>query len=268
MAAKNDITGDLIQSKVTSQKYRDNWDKIFKNDKKMKVITHQEIQEIYNKFIIINYTEEYKNRYIDLPIEKNNKYWKWENKDFPRVISLLEFEKFIEKYNFNIENLLIFNGLNDPELEYLDGRIKNIDNIEYENDTINNDLHSLNLIKKDYDFVCLHQTLEHIYNPQQCLSNIKDHMKSDGYLYINVPACNIPHSEPYHYFTGYTPMGIAAIAFQLDFEILEIGQWGNIEYLTKLWNRNPSWCDYTQLINPGLNEIENPAITWALLKKK
>jgi hypothetical protein len=35
MAARNEITGDIIQSKVTSQKYRDNWDKIFKKDKKM-----------------------------------------------------------------------------------------------------------------------------------------------------------------------------------------------------------------------------------------
>lgn len=35
MAAKNDITGDLIKSKATSKEYRDNWDKIFKKDKKM-----------------------------------------------------------------------------------------------------------------------------------------------------------------------------------------------------------------------------------------
>ena len=31
MASKNDITGDTIQSKETSDKYRDNYDKIFKN---------------------------------------------------------------------------------------------------------------------------------------------------------------------------------------------------------------------------------------------
>ena len=30
MASKNDITGDTIQSKETSDKYRDNYDKIFK----------------------------------------------------------------------------------------------------------------------------------------------------------------------------------------------------------------------------------------------
>lgn len=29
---KNDITGDEIKSKITSQQYRDNWDKIFKSN--------------------------------------------------------------------------------------------------------------------------------------------------------------------------------------------------------------------------------------------
>lgn len=36
MAAKNDVTGDLLVSKTSTQKYRDNYDKIFgkKKDKK------------------------------------------------------------------------------------------------------------------------------------------------------------------------------------------------------------------------------------------
>jgi hypothetical protein len=29
MTAKNDITGDKLQSKVTNKKFRDNWDNIF-----------------------------------------------------------------------------------------------------------------------------------------------------------------------------------------------------------------------------------------------
>jgi hypothetical protein len=32
MVAKNDITGDSIQTKTTSQAYRDNYDTIFKKD--------------------------------------------------------------------------------------------------------------------------------------------------------------------------------------------------------------------------------------------
>jgi len=233
----------------------------------MKALSHSKIQELYDTYVKINFTDEYKNRYIPLPVHKNNKNWKWQGKDFPRVISLLEFERYIEKYNFQINDLLIFNGPDDPELEYLQGRIKKIYNVNYDDNPIKCDLHSLDLPKKDFDFVCLHQTLEHVYNPAQCLQNIKEHMKDGAYLYTNVPACNAPHSEPYHYFMGYTPMGLAALAEQIGFKILEIGQWGNEEYLVKLWTRRPGWSDFTQLQNPGLNQIQNPVITWALLQK-
>lgn len=231
-------------------------------------ISQQKIEEIFKKFILINYTEEYKHKYVPLPFEKNNKRWKWEGKDFPRVISLLEFASYIEKYNFQIENLLLFNGAYDPEIEYLENRIKNIFDVTYDTDPVNNDLHSLNLPRKDFDFAIANQTFEHLYNPQQCFVNIKNHLKHGGYFYVNVPACNIPHSEPFHYFTGFTPMGLAAVAYQTDFEILEIGQWGNLEYMIKLWSRNPGWADYTQLSNPGLNEVSTPVITWGLFQKK
>lgn len=230
-------------------------------------VSPEKIEEIYNTYIKVNDTEEYKNRYVPLPLEKNNKEWKWEGKDFPRVIALLEFERIVEKYNFQIEKFLTFNGEKDPELEYLDGRIKQIYNVNYESDKVNGDLHSLNLPYKDFDFAMTNQTFEHLYNPYQCFKNIYNHLKEQGYLYINVPACNVPHSEPYHYFTGYTPTGIAISAYQAGFEVLEIGQWGNLEYLIKLWSRSPGWSDYTQLLNPGLNEIHNPVITWGLFRK-
>ncbi len=225
------------------------------------------IEKLYNEFVKVNYTDEYKNRYLDLPVNKNNKKWRWEGKDFPRVISLLEFERYIEKYQFNIDSLLIFNGPDDPEIEYLDGRVKRIYEANFDADPDKFDLHTLDMPQKDFDFVCLHQTLEHVYNPHQCLANIKSHMRDGGYLYINVPACNAPHSEPYHFYTGFTPMGLAAIAYQTGYKILEIGQWGNAEYLVKLWTRNPGWSDYTQLKTPGVNETDNPVITWCLLQK-
>ena len=96
--------------------------------------------------------------------------------------------------------------------------------------------------------------------------SLKKHLKPGGYLYINVPACNAPHSEPFHYFTGYTPMGLAATVYQAGLQIKEIGQWGNVEYLLKLWTRNPGWSEYRQLQNPGLNEFHNPVITWGLFQ--
>ena len=168
-------------------------------------ISDVKIKEIYNEFVLCNNTEEYKNRYVPLPVYKNNKQWRWEEKDFPRVISLLEFERYIEKYDLRPDKIL-------------------------------------------------------------CIESLKKHLKPGGYLYINVPACNAPHSEPFHYFTGYTPMGLAATVYQAGLQIKEIGQWGNVEYLVKLWTRNPGWSEYRHLQNPGLNEFHNPVITWGLFQ--
>lgn len=233
----------------------------------MKVLTKTEIEYIYNTFIAVNNTQEYSNRYINLPLEKNNKTWRWEGKDFPRIPALLEFERYILKYDFKINNLLMINGDADPELDYLEGRVTNIHHIDYDKTPEIADLHDLKIAKDDFDFVCLHQTLEHVYNPYQCLLNVYKHMSKDGYLYINVPACNIPHSDPYHFYMGYSPMGLAALAYQAGFKILEIGQWGNKEYMVKNWMRQPAWPDYSNLQYKGLNEFDTPVITWGLFKK-
>ena len=46
MAAKNDITGDAIQSRILSMEGRDNWDRIFgKKEKKYKWIEPGETEE-------------------------------------------------------------------------------------------------------------------------------------------------------------------------------------------------------------------------------
>ena len=225
------------------------------------MLSDSKIEELYEEHIKVNYTEEYKNRYHPLPVDKNNKNWKWEGKDFPRVISLLEFERYVKKYDFQIEKLLLFNGYDEPETEYLEGRYKQILNINYGDNPEKYNLHNLQINDDNFDFVTVNQTLEHVYNPYTCLTNIKKYMTKGGYLYINVPACNVPH-------TGYTPMGLAALAHETGYEILEMGQWGNKEYLGRLFGITGQrwWADYTMLENPGINEIENPVITWGLFK--
>ena len=232
------------------------------------MISDSKIEELYETYIKVNFTEEYKNRYHPLPTEKNNKDWKWEDKDFPRVISLLEFERYINKYDFQINKLLLFNGRQEPETEYLEGRYKQILNINYEDNPEKYTLYNLQINHNNFDFVMLNQTLEHLYDPIKCLNNIKKYMATGGYLYINVPACSVPHSEPFHFYTGYTPMGLAAVAYEAGYEILEMGQWGNKEYLGRLFGITGQrwWADYTKLTNPGINEIENPVITWGLFR--
>ena len=222
---------------------------------------HEEIMEIFQKYVSCNFNHEYNNRYNPLPLEFNNKNWKWEGKDFPRVISLLEFKRYMEKYKFEFDEVLSFNDFGDPEYEYLN--YKNCHNINYEDDHINNDLHNFNL-DKQFDFVMINQTIEHLYNPIIAIKKLYEHLKPGGIFYANVPSNNIPHCEPYHFYTGITPTGLGVMVKICGFEILEIGQWGNKEHLHKLYEHG--WIDYTKMEN-FTNDIDCPMITWILAKK-
>jgi hypothetical protein len=46
MVAKNDITGDAIQTKTASQAYRDNYGNIFRKDKAMQVRVKENVDEV------------------------------------------------------------------------------------------------------------------------------------------------------------------------------------------------------------------------------
>ena len=230
-----------------------------------KYIDNEGIKKIYTKHVAVNYTKKYLLRYIPLPLEKNSKDWKWEGKDFPRVISLLEFDKYIREHNLSFTKTLCINGSQDPEYEYVDCGGKTT--IYYEDDPVNHDLHALNLNERDFDFIMLNQTIEHLYSPITCLQNVYKHMKSGGIMYANVPSNNIPHSTPYHYYTGLTPTGLGAITEAAGFKILSIGQWGNLDYLQKLYTLG-KWPDYRMLNNPGINDFNNPVTTWIFAQKE
>lgn len=49
MVAKNDITGDKIQTKPTTKEYSDNWDRIFGKADKLKESRDKEAEDMLNK---------------------------------------------------------------------------------------------------------------------------------------------------------------------------------------------------------------------------
>ena len=222
-----------------------------------------EIDEIFDSFILPKNNTEYLSRYARLPLEANSKRWRWENKDFPRVIALLEFDRFIRSGNFSFGDVLSFNGVDDPEYEYIGCR--KIYNYDHEGDPIKHDLHSLDLEKKDFDFFMSNQTLEHLYDPCLALRRIHKHLKIGGVAYMNLPCVNIPHSTPYHYYTGFTPVGLGCVVRQAGFRILDIGFWGNVEYHNLIFNSG-KWPDYRKLKN-YVSEFERPVITWVFAQK-
>ena len=225
------------------------------------MLSKEQIYGIYEKHVAVNYTKEYWNRYVPMPFDLDDGIWKWKNKDFPRVIALLEFKNYMQ-FTDTFNKILIFDGLNDPELQYFS--FNDCENLEY-GLTEGYDLHTLNTPNKDYDFAMCNQTIEHLYDPIRCLKNIYDHLKVGGMFYANVPVNNIPHSTPYHFYTGITPVGLGCMVTLAGFDILKIGQWGNREYLTKSYES--LWPDYTYSNNPGKNEIDCPVITWVLTVK-
>jgi SAM-dependent methyltransferase len=226
-------------------------------------IDYNRINEIYNKFIVPKQDESFLNRYKTLPIHLNDGIWRWEHKDFPRVVALLEFRKFIEESNLSFKKVLTFNGPGDPELSYIS--YEKIDNYNYLDDPSNLDLHTLDLPNKDYDFFMTNQTLEHVYDPCLALKNIHKHLNVGGIFYCNVPAFNMAHDTPHHHYVGFTPVGLGCIIEQAGFEILDIGFWGNTEYITYMMNNN-DWPDYTKVSNYS-SEINKEVISWIFAKK-
>lgn len=228
-------------------------------------LTEQDIEEIYKKFIISKNNSNYLNRYQTLP-PNPNKNWDWVGKDMPRIFAVLEFKKFIDEHKLSFDKVLSLNGSGDPEYEHLNYKEKI--NYNYIDDKINYDLHNLNLPIKDFDFFMSNQTLEHVYDPVKVVKNIYKHLKKGGMVYMNLPAVNVPHSTPFHHFTGITPVGLGCIFKSAGFKILDIGFWGNASYHNFIFNRYqpPKWPDYKQVTNYTSN-FERPVITWIFAEK-
>ena len=231
------------------------------------MLSKQDIIELYDKFVKVNDTRAYKDKYVPLPMELNNQIWKWKNKDFPRVMALLEFRQYMLKYGRTFNAVLSFNSINiwgekDPEFAYL--KFKDAYDFNYDDD-IKYDLHCLELERTDFDFVMLNQVIEHLYDPILALKNVYKHMSVGGLFYANVPVTNSPHDTPFHFYMGVTPVGLGVMTKLAGFDILKIGQWGNQEYLRK--SNVDLWPDYRYGKNPGRNEMKCPVITWCLSMK-
>jgi SAM-dependent methyltransferase len=206
----------------------------------------------------------YFQKYRLLPLHLNDKSWRWEGKDFPRIPCILDFKEWLSTYNLNPFARVLSTDPTDPELEFLEA-----DSVDYAvYDGWNNDLHTLDLPEKDFSLVTFHQTLEHLWNPFLACARLRDHLRPGGYLFTSVPTINIPHLLPHH-FWGMTPIGLVVLLEGTGFEVLELGFWGNERYISLLFSRH-EWPDYRQLMTPdGIpNEERNCCQCWALARKR
>jgi len=223
----------------------------------MKKFTADELNNIYVQQVKKDMS--YFNKYKSMPpcpvIQWNNN---WCGRDMPRNFTILDFIEWTKKHNINTgENLgATCNG--DPELQFID----------YKNKTFlgypGHDLHIYyEQFESKFDFFVFNQTIEHLYNPFMAIENIYRYIKPGGYVFTSVPTINIPHSTPIHY-NGYNPMGLALLFLSTGFEIIEIGQWGNYDYISKMFKQH-DWPDCNKVSHQ--NEEKNVTQCWILAKK-
>jgi SAM-dependent methyltransferase len=224
------------------------------------MLTDDEIMTLYTTKV--KHPAEYFTQYYQLPpcpVKSWN--YQWQDFDFPRVHILLDFRKWIQRYNIHSTSLA-YTCEGDPELEFITRDTATY--LPYPEF----DLHVIsNHYTNTFDFFLFNQTLEHLQNPFIAVKSIFDTLKPGGYCFTSVPTINIPHSTPYHY-GGYNPMGLAVIFVNAGFEILEMGQWGNLEYLTTIFT-SKTWVGYNTLNRNGRvsNEEGNVCQCWILARK-
>lgn len=231
----------------------------------IKIFTSHQVENIY--FNKVKKDDSYFKKYESLePFKDSFIESLFSNKDFPRIPCVLDFKNWVNKYKINPQKMLI-TCPNDYELNYINFSKYHI--FEYDPNDNTGDLHKITNLDKDFDFFLFSQTLEHLYNPLLCVKNIFDHIAPGGYVFTSVPTINIPHMTPFH-FSGIYPMGLSLLFESVGFEVKEIGQWGNLDYITELFN-NHNWADYNFLLQKGggtiKNEEKNVAQCWCLAQK-
>jgi hypothetical protein len=229
---------------------------------KFQYFSEQEIKDLYEKYVVKD--KEYFNSQRNLSQQVSSiipsSVWNCIDKDYPRLPAIVDLYHWLQKYHLNSFKSVLSTCRHDPELYFV--KTDHIDYAEY--DGTNYDLHLLDLPKKDYEFIMMNQTLEHLYNPMYALERLYDHIAPGGYFFTSVPFLNIPHNMPFHYW-GINPLGLVIMCKTVGFEVLEVGFYGSKEYLMNMF-----WSKYWPGINV-INETENDpfytAQCWILCRK-
>ena len=227
-----------------------------------KTFSENEVNAVYSSHVYK--TPDYFNRFRLLDkVFSESELKKYGRMDPPRVISLIDFKEWIEKYNIKKGNSLLYTCDSDPELSYIDYSVR------FKAEYPPHDLHKLNTGNKGYDFALFNQTIEHLYNPFLCVQNLYNALNDGRYLYTTVPIINIPHMVPVHYW-GVTPMGLCLLMMSAGFKVMECGYWGNQKYLEYIFKNN-TWPTYSDILTEeGVVDYNEAcqAQTWILAKKE
>lgn len=231
-----------------------------------KYFTEAEIKEIYEKHVKLppSYFKKWE-KFPVCPVKR----WgnRWAHYDFPRCWCVLDFKEWITKHNIKA-NKLAFTSETDPELEFIEAKEKFFLSFPpYDLHNLSSTIEKLHQGQK-FDFFLFNQTIEHLYDPYMAVCEIFKVMEEGGYVFTSVPNINIPHSTPIHY-GGFNPMGLAMIFKASGFDIIEIGQWGNLKYIQDMFAKQ-AWPCFRELRDGDgrvINEEKNVCQCWILARK-
>lgn len=118
-----------------------------------------------------------------------------------------------------------------------------------------------------YDIILMEQVLEHVENPSTALKTINKLLKPGGYFLSTTPFLLKVHGSPSDAdFWRWTPKGKKTFVEQHNFEVIEVGSWGNKQcveaYLRfeSLGPFDPETCSLE-------NEPDSPIMVWILGRK-
>jgi hypothetical protein len=228
-----------------------------------KYFSEDDIRGIYNTYVKkdSSYFQSHKELSKQLPTIISPQVYNCLDKDYPRNASIVDFNNWLKKYNINHFKKVLSTCSSDPEL-----KIITWDSITYaEYDGKNNDLHTLDLPEKDFDMVIVNQTLEHVYNPFQCVKNIYEHIAPGGYFFTTVPMINVDHNMPFYYW-GINPLGLTLMCKSQGFTVLETGFWGSQEYILRLFGPG-GWPSYNTIGDTN-NNPNYVCQCWVFCKKE
>eukprot|EP00667_Euglena_gracilis_P015306 EG_transcript_15907 len=237
-----------------------------------RLITNAEIMHLYKTKVTL--PSSYFNKFLNItPLlkadERVGDTW-WHNKDVTRLWATLDFREWTLKHGLTRPKHLLTTEKSDPEPSWKGLQPHRVTEFKYNPNTGAGDLHVRDLgamPRKTFDYIIFSQTLEHLYDPFLCVCNFYDSLVAGGYIYTNVPFINIPHMQPFHFF-HYTPMGLAILFIRAGFEIVEFGQWGNLQYIRNLFEQN-EWQAYDKVLtdNKLTNDPSRPAHVWLLARR-
>jgi SAM-dependent methyltransferase len=196
-------------------------------------------------------------------------------RDMARMFPILDFKDWVGKYNLSHPKKLLSTHSTDTEVYFIKPEKKVLFTYRGQG---SGDLHTLGRLDNPqlsaFDLVIISQTFEHLYDPYLCAINLFNQMTPGGYLYTSAPSQNVPHMTPIH-FQHFRPIGFALLFYRAGFEIMEFGQWGNVDY-ERIILKTGSWPNLkkfqTQTNRNNLDSVSNDAETnpcqmWILVRK-